>query len=48
MPSSTYLNQELKVRAAPAVEYNVYPYSESTRKQLTFNVVNSRFNGFEY
>lgn len=34
--SSTYLNQELSFRFAPAVEYNVFPYSESTRRQLTF------------
>ena len=47
--SSTYLNQELKVRAAPAIEYNLYPYSESTRKQLTFNyaVGLNRFNYLE-
>jgi hypothetical protein len=35
--SSTYLNQKLKARVSPAVEYNVFPYSESTRRQLTFN-----------
>jgi hypothetical protein len=35
--SSTYLNQALKLRLAPAVEYNLFPYSESTRRQLTFN-----------
>lgn len=34
--SSTYLNQTLNFRIAPAVEYNVFPYSESTRRQLTF------------
>ncbi len=32
--SSTYLNQHLGASIAPAVEYNVYPYSESTRRQL--------------
>lgn len=34
--SSTYLNQTLSLRFAPAVEYNVFPYSEATRRQLTF------------
>lgn len=33
--SSTYLNQDLAVRIAPAVEYNVFPYSESTRREMT-------------
>jgi hypothetical protein len=37
LSSSTYLNQRLKARLAPAIEYNVFPYSESTRRQLTFN-----------
>ncbi len=34
--SSTYLNQKMSVRAGPAIEYNVFPYSEATRRQLTF------------
>jgi hypothetical protein len=34
---STYLNQRLAFRLAPAVEYDLFPYSESTRRQLTFN-----------
>lgn len=34
---STYLNQRLAVRVAPALEYDLFPYSESTRRQLTFN-----------
>lgn len=33
---STYFNQDLALRIAPAIEYNVFPYSESTRRQLTF------------
>ncbi len=37
LSSSTYLNQRLRLRLAPAIEYNVFPYSESTRRQLTFN-----------
>lgn len=32
--SSTFLNQDLRIRVAPAVEYDVYPYSEATRRQL--------------
>jgi hypothetical protein len=34
---STYLNQRLAMRVMPAVEYNIYPYTESTRRQFTFN-----------
>jgi hypothetical protein len=34
---STYLNQRLAFRLAPAIEYDLFPYSESTRRQLTFN-----------
>jgi hypothetical protein len=34
--SSTFLNQALAIRIAPAVEYNVFPYSESTSRMLTF------------
>jgi hypothetical protein len=37
LSSSTYMNLASKLRMAPAVEYNVFPYSESTRRQLTFN-----------
>jgi len=33
---SDFLNQDLAVRAQPAVEYNVFPWSEQTRRQLTF------------
>jgi len=32
--SSSYSNRKLRVRLAPAIEYNIYPYSESTRRQL--------------
>jgi hypothetical protein len=34
--SSTFLNQDLHVRVASALEYNLFPYSESTRRELTF------------
>jgi hypothetical protein len=33
--TSTFLNRDLAFRAAPAVEYNLFPYSESTRRQFT-------------
>jgi hypothetical protein len=33
--SSTYTNQHRTVRLSPALEYNVFPYSETTRRQLT-------------
>jgi hypothetical protein len=32
--SSTYLNQHLAVTAAPALEYDVFPYKEYTRRAL--------------
>lgn len=32
--SSTYLNQHLAANLSPAIEYDVYPYRESTRRQL--------------
>jgi hypothetical protein len=34
--SSTFLNYDLMVRVAPGLEYNIYPYSQSTRRMLTF------------
>jgi hypothetical protein len=34
--SSTYSNIELRINPAPAIEYNLFPYSESTKKQLRF------------
>jgi len=33
--SATYQNEDLLVRVAPAVEYNIFPYSESSRRELT-------------
>jgi len=32
--SSTYNNMKLQINVSPAVEYNFFPYSESTKKQL--------------
>ncbi len=34
--SSTYSNIKFAVYPAPAIEYNFFPYSESTRRQLRF------------
>jgi hypothetical protein len=34
--SSRFLNQALMIRLAPALEYNVFPYRESTSRMLTF------------
>lgn len=34
--SSTYSNTKFSVSAAPAVEYDVFPYSESTQRQFRF------------
>jgi hypothetical protein len=33
---STRLNQDLATRIGPAVEYNIFPYAESSRRQITF------------
>ncbi len=32
----TFVNQLLAVEAGPAIEYNIWPYDESTRRALTF------------
>jgi hypothetical protein len=37
LATSTFGNQELVTRLAPAIEYNIFPYSESTRRQFTFS-----------
>src|SRR5262245_61244397 len=36
LQSSTFLNYDLRLRIAPGLEYNIFPYSESTRRMLTF------------
>jgi hypothetical protein len=33
---STFLNRDLAVFVGPAVEYNIFPYDESTRRSITF------------
>jgi hypothetical protein len=32
--SSTYSNNDLSISVFPAIEYNIFPYAESTRRQL--------------
>ncbi|HVZ77031.1 MAG TPA: hypothetical protein VG818_03520 [Gemmatimonadaceae bacterium] len=34
LTSSTYLNEKRYLRVTPAVEYDLFPYAESTRRQL--------------
>ncbi|UCC85204.1 MAG: hypothetical protein JSW46_09935 [Gemmatimonadota bacterium] len=34
--ASTRVNRDLALTAGPAIEYNIFPYHESTRRQLTF------------
>jgi hypothetical protein len=45
--SSTYNNFKLGVNAAPAVEYNLFRYAESTRRQLRF-LYKIRYNYYRY
>lgn len=35
--SSTFTNQRNSVRFAPSIEYNIYPYDESSRRQVTIS-----------
>ncbi|MCH7476019.1 MAG: hypothetical protein IIA27_15320 [Gemmatimonadetes bacterium] len=32
---NNFVNQDLTITAAPTIEYNIFPYRESTRRQLT-------------
>jgi hypothetical protein len=34
--TSTYSNYDLAIKIAPGIEYDLFPYSESTRRMLTF------------
>ena len=45
--SSNFRNQALTVRGAPAIEYNFFPYSESTRRQFTVTYT-AGYNAFRY
>lgn len=33
--ASTYLNYDMRLRVAPGIEYDIFPYSESTRRMFT-------------
>jgi hypothetical protein len=44
---STYNNYDTSLRLAPALEYNVFPYSESTRRLFTFlYAIGPRYNDY--
>ena len=45
--TSSFRNQDLTVRGAPAVEYNFFPYAESTRRQFTVSY-SVGYNSFDY
>lgn len=46
--SSTFRNQRLRATVAPALEYDVYPYREATRRQLFVQyAVGARFFQYE-
>ncbi len=47
LSGSTFLNQDRTFRLAPAVEYNLFPYSESTRRRLRF-LYTIGVNAFDY
>ncbi|MBX9929666.1 MAG: hypothetical protein K2X99_12245 [Gemmatimonadaceae bacterium] len=44
---SDFLNQDLAVRMQPAIEYNVFPWTEQTRRQLTI-LYNVGPNWYDY
>ncbi|MCX7974783.1 MAG: hypothetical protein N3B16_09845 [Candidatus Aminicenantes bacterium] len=47
MSSSVYNNIKFSLNPAPAIEYNVFPYSESTRRELRF-LYRIGFNAVSY
>lgn len=44
--SNTFINTDLSLQGGPALEYNIYPYAESTSRQLTllYSAVVAAFN----
>ena len=44
---STYVNRDLGITAGPTLEYNIFPYQESTRRSLTFRY-SVEFTAFNY
>jgi hypothetical protein len=47
LTSSSYSNIQFALKPAPAVEYDLFPYSQSTRKQLRF-LYKLNFNAVRY
>ena len=45
--TSSFRNQDLTLRVAPAIEYNFFPYAESTRRQFTVTY-SVGYNSFTY
>ena len=45
--TSSFRNQDLTARVAPAIQYNFFPYSESTRRQFTVTY-SAGYNSFHY
>ncbi|MBI3982918.1 MAG: hypothetical protein HY337_08410 [Gemmatimonadetes bacterium] len=45
--SSTRLNEDFSFQAGPAIEFDVFPYKESTRRQLTF-MYTAGLSAFDY
>jgi hypothetical protein len=45
--SSTYGNVQFSINPSPAIEFNLFPYSESTRKQLRF-LYRFGYHGIKY
>jgi hypothetical protein len=45
--SSTYSNIDLAIKVAPAIEYNFFPYSKSTRRQLRI-LWKPAYNSYRY
>jgi hypothetical protein len=43
----TFTNHRLNFRVAPGIEYNIFPYMESTNRQLTFQWTTG-YNRFKY
>jgi hypothetical protein len=37
--SDTFVNQDMTVGVAPGIEWNLFPYAESTRRQFTFQYI---------
>ncbi len=45
--SSTFRNTRSAIRAAPAIEYSLWPYDEATRRQITFQY-SAGVSAFDY